>query len=61
MNIAGGGTVTFVISATLTNPLYPFFQGNWPVLNIVTLAAPSGFTDPTSSNNVASSTVTVTA
>jgi uncharacterized repeat protein (TIGR01451 family) len=60
VNIAGGGTVTFVINATLSNPFYPFIQ-NWPVINIVTLAAPSGFTDPTQSNNVASNTVTVTA
>jgi uncharacterized repeat protein (TIGR01451 family) len=60
VTIAGGGTVTFVISATLTNPFYPSIQ-NWPVINVVTLAAPAGFTDPTTSNNLASNTVTVTA
>jgi hypothetical protein len=60
VTIPAAGTVTFTVSATLTNPFYPFIA-NWPVINRVTLAAPSGFTDATPSNNAATSTVTVTA
>ena len=62
VTLAGGGTVTFTINATLSNPLFPFVQ-NLGVTNLATLTPPAGFTDPTLTfgTNSASSTVTVTA
>ena len=62
VTLAGAGTVTFTITATLTNPFFPFVQ-NLSVVNFVTLTPPAGFTDPTLTfgTNGASSTVTVTA
>jgi len=62
VTLTGGGTVTFTINATLSNPFFPLLQ-NLSVVNLVTLTPPTGFTDPTLTfgTNSANSTVTVTA
>jgi uncharacterized repeat protein (TIGR01451 family) len=62
VTLAGGGTVTFTINATLRNPFFPWVR-NYSDVNVVTLTPPTGFTDPTLTfgTNIASSTVTVTA